>query len=153
MPDPHLRAADSDRAAIAEQLGRHLSDGRLTVDEYDERLSKAYAAKTYGELDELLADLPRSAPAGKPAAAPAPATTGHAVRHYGAFRAAWASWLSVAIIVTAIWAFTVVSSGHLQGFWPIWVVGPWGAVLLSRTVSGRPYPGGGRCYGGRRRSW
>ena len=58
MPEPHLRAADTDRAAVADVLGAHMSAGRLTVDEYDERLSRAYAAKTYGELDELTADLP-----------------------------------------------------------------------------------------------
>ena len=58
MPEPHLRAADTDRAAVATVLGQHMSAGRLTVDEYDERLSRAYAAKTYGELDELTADLP-----------------------------------------------------------------------------------------------
>ena len=51
MPEAHLRAADSDRAAVAAVLGRHMADGRLTVDEYDERLSRAYAARTYGELD------------------------------------------------------------------------------------------------------
>ena len=58
MPEPHLRAADTDRAAVATVLGQHMSAGRLTVDEYDERLARAYAARTYGELDELTADLP-----------------------------------------------------------------------------------------------
>ena len=51
MPEPHLRAADADRAAVADVLGAHMSAGRLTVAEFDERLSRAYAAKTYGELD------------------------------------------------------------------------------------------------------
>ena len=58
MPEPHLRAADADRAAVATVLGRHMSAGQLTMDEYDERLARAYAAKTYGELDEITADLP-----------------------------------------------------------------------------------------------
>ena len=65
MPEPHLRAADTDRAAVATVLGQHMSAGRLTVDEYDERLARAYAAKTYGELAELTADLPRR-DAGRP---------------------------------------------------------------------------------------
>ena len=52
MPDPashapHLRAADADRARVAELLGKHLSAGRLTVEEYDDRLARAYAARTY----------------------------------------------------------------------------------------------------------
>ena len=58
MPEPHLRAGDTDRAAVATVLGRHMADGRLTVAEYDERVARAYAARTYGELDELTADLP-----------------------------------------------------------------------------------------------
>ena len=39
MPEPHLRAADADRAAVATQLGEQMSAGRLTVAEYDERLA------------------------------------------------------------------------------------------------------------------
>ena len=39
MPHPHLRAADSDRAAVADVLGQHMSAGRLTLDEFDERLT------------------------------------------------------------------------------------------------------------------
>ena len=61
MPEPHLRAADADRAAVATQLGEQMSAGRLTVAEYDERLARAYAARTYGELEALTADLPRPA--------------------------------------------------------------------------------------------
>src|SRR5215218_9190931 len=79
MSEPHLRAADADRAAVATVLGEHMSAGRLTLDEYDERLSRAYAAKTYGELDQITADLPSPGLAARPAAAPAapaPAATG-----------------------------------------------------------------------------
>ena len=75
MPEPHLRAADADRAAVATVLGRHMSAGRLTVAEYDERLARVYAAKTYGELEELTADLPAIARAPRRTARrpPAPA--------------------------------------------------------------------------------
>src|SRR3954471_21769028 len=72
MPEPHLRAADADRAAVAEALGRHMSAGRLTVAEYDERLPRAYAARTYGELAEVTADLPAPEPVAPPAPASAP---------------------------------------------------------------------------------
>ena len=58
MPEPHLRAADADRAAVAAVLGEHMAAGRLTLAEYDERLTRAYAARTFGELAELTADLP-----------------------------------------------------------------------------------------------
>lgn len=146
MPDPHLRAADSDRAAVAEQLGRHLSDGRLTLDEYDERLARAYAARTYGDLDELLVDLPRPAaaapPRPEPFSRPFPASApaggqwgGRGGRRAGA-RGAWAPWTTVALIVTTLWLLSSLGSG-VHHFWPLWVIGPWGAVLLSRTFSGR----------------
>ena len=66
MRDPHLRASDADRAAVADALGTHMSAGRLTIAEYDERLARAYASRTYGELAELTTDLPAvPAPAGR----------------------------------------------------------------------------------------
>lgn len=59
MPsDPKLRASDADRDRTAALLREHHAVGRLTAEEFHERLDKAYAAKTLGELDELLADLP-----------------------------------------------------------------------------------------------
>jgi hypothetical protein len=60
--DPNLRAADDDREAIASVLREQHLAGRLATDEFQERLDRCYAAKTYGELDELVADLPASEP-------------------------------------------------------------------------------------------
>jgi Domain of unknown function (DUF1707) len=56
--DPNFRASDADRDRIVEQLRQHTADGRLTMDEFEQRMSAAYAAKTYGELAELTRDLP-----------------------------------------------------------------------------------------------
>ena len=56
--DPRIRASDADRDRTAALLREHHAAGRLTAEEFNERLDKAYAAKTLGELDELLADLP-----------------------------------------------------------------------------------------------
>ena len=58
--DPDLRASDDDREDVVRQLERGLTSGRLTVDEFDERVRAAYAARTMGELAELTRDLPRS---------------------------------------------------------------------------------------------
>jgi hypothetical protein len=147
MPQSHLRAGDADRAAVATALGRHMAAGRLTVDEYDERLGRAYAARTYGELAELTADLPStgrgSAPEASPSRAPAP-TCGPmggpwAWRGHG--YSAWQSWLRTALIVIAIWAVSSIASAGLLYFWPIWVLGPWGAVLLAQTVTGGGHHG------------
>jgi uncharacterized protein DUF1707 len=143
MPDPHLRAGDTDRTAVAAVLGRHMADGRLTVAEYDERVARAYAARTYGELADLTADLPpadagRGVAPASPHPQPAPAHGGGSVamRRRGA-GAAWASWRRTAIIVLSIWAITSVASAQFIYFWPVWVLGPWGAVLLAQTFGGQ----------------
>jgi hypothetical protein len=51
------RAGDADREAVAERLRLAAGEGRIDLAELDERLGLAYAAKTYGELDVLVADL------------------------------------------------------------------------------------------------
>jgi Domain of unknown function (DUF1707) len=55
---PGLRASDAERERVAEALRRHHLDGRLDTDELQERLERAYAARTTGDLAPLLADLP-----------------------------------------------------------------------------------------------
>lgn len=56
-PVPDLRASDADRERAVMTLGRAAGDGRLDVDELEERLQAAYAARTRGELARLLADV------------------------------------------------------------------------------------------------
>lgn len=56
--DPELRAADTDRERVAEVLREAAGDGRLTMDELDGRLERAYAARTYAELATITQDLP-----------------------------------------------------------------------------------------------
>jgi DUF1707 SHOCT-like domain len=53
-----LRAADADRAFVAERLKTALDEGRLSMSDYDERLQFVYKATTYGDLDRVIADLP-----------------------------------------------------------------------------------------------
>jgi hypothetical protein len=53
-----LRASDADRDAVAERLRRAAVEGRLEHDELEQRLHLALRARTYGELDRLLTDLP-----------------------------------------------------------------------------------------------
>src|ERR1700747_2218884 len=64
-----LRASHEDRDRVVELLRVSAGDGRLTTDELDERLELAMTARTYGELAELVADLPA---AGSAASAPTP---------------------------------------------------------------------------------
>ena len=53
-----LRASDADRERVVGQLGKGLRDGQLTTGEFDERVRAAYSARTRGELDDLVVDLP-----------------------------------------------------------------------------------------------
>lgn len=57
-PDASSRAADTDRIQVAQLLTDAAAQGRLPMSEYENRLTKAYAAQTYDELDRLRSDLP-----------------------------------------------------------------------------------------------
>jgi len=59
--DASLRAADTDRIQVAQLLTDAAAQGRLQMTEYEDRLTKVYAAKTYDELDRLSNDLPGAA--------------------------------------------------------------------------------------------
>ncbi|MEO3859816.1 DUF1707 domain-containing protein [Acrocarpospora sp. B8E8] len=54
-----LRASDADREAVSDRLRVAAGEGRITLDELEDRLESVYAAKTYAELDTLVVDLPR----------------------------------------------------------------------------------------------
>jgi Domain of unknown function (DUF1707)/Cell wall-active antibiotics response 4TMS YvqF len=59
LPDHHgYRVSDADRERVAELLRKAAGDGRLDIDELEQRLELAYAAKTYGELVPITQDLP-----------------------------------------------------------------------------------------------
>jgi hypothetical protein len=71
-----LRASDADRDRVAAILGAAYSEGRLSQDEYDERLHGALSARTYADLDRLVSDLPTPHTAVVP---PVPGTNGLAI--------------------------------------------------------------------------
>ncbi|MEU8293538.1 DUF1707 domain-containing protein [Streptomyces pseudogriseolus] len=66
-PAPDLRASDADREQVAEVLREALAEGRLDMEEFEERLDAVYRARTYGELAPLTRDLPASGVAVAPA--------------------------------------------------------------------------------------
>jgi predicted phage tail protein len=55
---PWIRASDTDRQRVVDDLRRHTADGRLTLDEFDTRADAAYRAVTHADLAALTADLP-----------------------------------------------------------------------------------------------
>lgn len=70
-----LRASDADRERVVSQLKSHVAAGRISTDELSERLGVVYGARTLGEVESTLLDLP-----GAVAVAPAPAERWPAVR-------------------------------------------------------------------------
>src|SRR3954469_25103922 len=111
-----MRAGDGDRKQVADQLKTALDEGRLDLSEYDERIQRTYAAKTYADLDGLLDDLPGTVPvrhAQVQSAAPAPAIGIPIDRPPSAGRqmAHWvAPYAGVIVVCTLIWLITSVSS-------------------------------------------
>jgi hypothetical protein len=57
----NVRVGDADRDAVATQLREHFADGRLTLEELNERLDQAFAAKTKADLNTVMRDLPQAA--------------------------------------------------------------------------------------------
>jgi hypothetical protein len=70
-----IRASDDDRERVAERLRHASTEGRLTADELEDRMHHALSARTYGQLDALVADLP----AHHPTLAATPKTSGLAI--------------------------------------------------------------------------
>jgi hypothetical protein len=58
VSEPALRASDAEREHTVEVLRHHSVDGRLTLEEFADRITRAYDAKTRDELEELTRDLP-----------------------------------------------------------------------------------------------
>lgn len=134
--NPSVRASDAEREEVAGVLRDNLAEGRLTMEEFQERLDAAYSSRTYGELDALMVDLPR--PAGT-----APMTLSETGAHLagrwedyrrGRARRRISRFVSVNAVCWTIWGATVASSaGHnLEGMWPLWITVPWGALIVSR---------------------
>jgi hypothetical protein len=153
--DPRLRASDEDRDRTATLLREHHAAGRLTAEEFNDRLDKVYEAKTLGDLDELMSDLPaidlyrlpdaslhdrRPRPgAGSSLEAVARSELAHRHGRFSpAWQAAWGSWFSISLLLFVIWALS--GAGYV---WPLWVAGPMGAILLGRWITGS-HPGGKR---------
>ena len=145
-----MRASDHDRQEVVDRLRGALDDGRLTLEEYLDRMAHAYQAVTHAELVPLCADLPAGGPARAPvppatpvpAASPAVAAPGPAAPWWGAFarqpaplRVLWTIWLISVSVNVVVWGLVSVTTASLIYPWPMWVAGPYGAVLLGLSVA------------------
>jgi hypothetical protein len=133
--DPNIRVSDIDRDRAAALLREHHAAGRLTPEEFSERLDRAFAAKTVGEIDDLLKDLPGIDLYRLPDAAltrqPRQRQARSSGRASGAWRAAWGVWLTVTAVCFVVWGLTS-APGYV---WPLWVAGPWGAILAGSWLT------------------
>lgn len=83
MP-PEMRASDADRDRVMDVLREAVGDGRLTAEEFEERLEAAMSSRTFGELAELTADLVAGpVPLAQSGAAAAPAADEIRIRQRG----------------------------------------------------------------------
>lgn len=131
-----LKPSDADRERVVRDLTRHCGDGRLTLDELEDRVAEAYAASTLAQLQHAARELPSSSPARitsgppvrvKPSDAPVRAQDDDEKRRAGevALRIHLIVYLSVIALLTAIW-FLTMPFGY---YWPIWTAMPWGMAV------------------------
>ena len=158
----NVRVGDADREAVAAQLREHYADGRLTLDELNERLDQAFAAKTTADLNTVLRDLPYvsrpftgvpAAGAGHPAwpaghsawpAGPSGSGWGHGAGHgYGGRPSGL-----FAPLLGLVWVFVIVGAVMLFGLGggdrPLAIVLIIAALAFLRRLFG---------FGGRRRGY
>jgi Domain of unknown function (DUF1707) len=121
--DRSLRAADSDRESVADILRDQHVAGRLDDDELQDRIERCYAAKTYAELDAVIADFPGDEPTASP---------GPGLRLWPRF-----AFLPALLLI----ALVVLSHGHLA-----WLVIPFVFLVMGpmrwRAAGGRVGSGG-----------
>lgn len=110
-----LRVADADREQLAQELREHMLAGRLSSDEFEQRLERTYAAMTRGDLDAVKADLPMSPMALGTALAQRKST----LQRRLAQEAGGA--VAISALCVAIWAASGGHHGH-GSFWPAWVI-------------------------------
>ena len=99
--------ADSDRSTAADELRQHYDSGRLTLEEFESRLAEVHAARTRGDLEQALRQLPRSEP---------PASLRVRDRRWSSLALQYAL---VNLVCILVWAF---SGAQIHDFWPKWVL-------------------------------
>jgi hypothetical protein len=126
---PDVRASDADRERHVEVLREHAAAGRLTTEELSERTERVLAARTHGDLADVVRDLPAVEP---------PSERGQRLAgRRSDFYAHLRPYLLVNLLLIVIWAAT--GAGY---FWPIWPIAGWGLGLLAHASDA--FSGGSR---------
>ncbi len=127
--NPAIRASDADRDRVVEILRQNNVEGRLTSDEFEERMSAAYNARTMGALAELTTDLPVDLAAHAKAQAELARRQAARMPVSRQLRAAISSWASLGVVLTVIWV--VSGAGY---FWPAWPLGIMAALGVASFI-------------------
>lgn len=127
MPD--IRAGDRERERTATDLGQALAQGYLPMTEYEQRLGRAFAAHSAGELDALVADLPVAR-----------------LRHHDPRRRAaqlaaarlsvrihLVAYLAGSLLMLGIWLAVGLGVGAWY-FWPVWPILGWGIGVVGHVI-------------------
>jgi len=107
---PDLRASDQQRDRAAAEIREHYAAGRLTEDEFNERLDAIYRARTQGELSELRRDLP------------ALETRNTLAERRRALRGELIQETGGAFVPFLICTFVWAAAGADGDFWPVWLL-------------------------------
>jgi Domain of unknown function (DUF1707) len=144
--DPRIRASDADRDRAATLLREHHAAGRLDAEEFHDRMNRALDAKTLGEIDELMADLPamdlyqlpdaslrRAAPNARQSLLPADQAGSGSPVKFSPGTVAMGAWAVVTSALVAIWAvMAVVGTGTWFPWWALIAI-PWIWALVRRA--------------------
>lgn len=126
-PRASLRASDADREWVVQQLRHHLTEGRLELDEFMDRMDTAFRSRTLGELEATLTDLPHNPVWARDVPPrPRPAHTHLHGPHRGHSVVPFAAMLFALLLLTVIWPF-----------WPVWMLVFWAALTTFSHASGR----------------
>lgn len=131
FPQTQLRIGHAERERTVEELKQHTHDGRLELHEFEERVGRAYAAKTQADLTALTTDLPPLHPVYDRSPHGRRSRGGRGFAYYASMAALW-WYLSLSVLMIFVWAIS--GTGF---FWPILIIGPWGVMMLPAILVGR----------------
>ncbi|MDG5773309.1 MULTISPECIES: DUF1707 domain-containing protein [Mycolicibacterium] len=123
------RAGDRERERTADDLGQALTQGYLTMPEYEDRVQSTFQAQTAAELRQLVADLPvhrlrRHDPRRRAAQQQAARLS---------VRIHLAAYLAGCVLMLGIWLAVGVGGGGWY-FWPVWPIMGWGIGVASHAI-------------------
>ena len=117
-----LFVSDAERDAAAAALGDHVAEGRITLEEFRERLDRVYAARTQGDLDRAMTGLAPTRAEG--------ALDARRARMVARYRRGWVRFARVNAVVWSLWLAVDLVVAHTVLLFPLLLTLPWGVARL-----------------------